>query len=171
MHISTRLLLRTLVPALLLAAALPLRFAIGQQREPKTQDLSRKAEVIAHGKVRETRAAWEGKRERIVTYVTLNVSEYLKGNAGGTLTFVTPGGEVGGEGEWYSHSSRFKNDDEVVLFVEKDKKGRFTISGGERGRFAVEHDKTTGAAFVHGSRRLEDFKRQIKTEAQSFKTN
>jgi hypothetical protein len=155
----------------MLAVTLHPDFAAAQEKELKTEDLSRRAEVVAHGTVRETKAAWEGKRDRIVTYVTLNVSEYLKGSGGGTLTVVTPGGEVDGEGEWYSHSSRFKNNEEVILFAEKDKKGRLTVSGGGRGKVAVEHDNTSGAAFVRGSRLLEDFKKQIKAEVQSSRTN
>jgi hypothetical protein len=138
-----------------------------QSRALGTDELTTKSEVVALGRVKEMKSQWEGNKERIVTYVTLDVDEYLKGSGTGrTLTIVNPGGEVDGVGELYTHMARFKQDEDVVVFVEKDKKGHYRMTGGNDGKFAVKKDVATGMPVVSGNKSLDDFKAQIKRSAQ-----
>jgi hypothetical protein len=137
--------------------------ALCQSKEMNTDELSRRAEVVAVGKVKATKSSWENNKSRIVTYVTVNVDEYLKGGDGNVITILTPGGEVDGIGELYTHTAKFEKDEDVVVFAEKDKQGRYTVSGGHDGKFRVTKDEATGTQFVANRKGLEDFKMEVKT--------
>ena len=136
-----------------------------QSKKNSEEALAKRAEIVAVGKVISKKAQWEDNRSHIVTYVTLSVSEYLKGGAGGVVTIATPGGEVDGVGELYSHSASFIPDEEVVVFAKKDKRGRFLVTGGPEGKLSVMRDKTTGKAMVSGKRSLDDFAADIRHAA------
>jgi hypothetical protein len=108
------------------------------------------------------KSQWEGNKERIVTRVTMAVGEYLKGGAGSVMTITSPGGEVDGVGEWYSHTARFAKDEEVVVFAEKDKKGNLRVTGGNEGKISIKKDASSGLPRVSEGVSLDDFKARIK---------
>lgn len=135
---------------------------LSQAKPASLEDLTRSSEVIAVGKVTGMRGEWDQNKTRIVTRVTVEVSEYLKGNAGTVMTITAPGGEVDGVGEWYSHTARFKKDDHVVVFAEKDKKGNFRVARGEQGKLVIMKDPQTSIERVSTQTTLDDFKAQVK---------
>jgi hypothetical protein len=137
-------------------------FLAGQTKHLTTDELSKQSEVVAVGKVSGLKSQWDKNKSRIVTQVTMTVGEYLKGNAGGEITITSPGGEVDGVGEWYSHSPRFKNSEDVVVFARRDKEGHYRVAGGHEGKFSVKKDAVTGKQVVDERGSLDDFKSQIK---------
>jgi len=133
------------------------------QAKPVTIDeLAQNSEVVAVGKVTGMRGEWDQNKTRIVTRVTVAVSEYLKGNAGAVMTITAPGGEVDGVGEWYSHAPRFKTEEQIVVFAEKDKKGSYRVAGGEQGKLDIKKDAKTSTERVSTQMTLDDFKTQVK---------
>ncbi len=150
--------------AVFVLAALPSAFA--QKNDRALENLARQADVIAVGKVTATKSGWDRAHNRIVTSVTVNVGEYLKGNEGNVLTIATMGGEVDGIGEWYSHSARFKTEEEVVVFASRDRQGKLRVTSGDEGKVKIERDSRTGAAIVQGNRDLADFKKQVSESLQ-----
>ncbi len=153
-----------LIATLVLAAIVP---AFAQKNGRTVEDLARQADVIAVGKVTATKSGWDGSHKRIVTSVTVNVGEYLKGNEGNVLTVTTMGGEVNGVGEWYSHTARFKAEEEVVVFANRDREGKLRVAGGEEGKMKIERDSKTGAALVQGNRTLADLKKHVSESLQN----
>ncbi len=151
--------------ATLMLSAVPPAFA--QKNVRTVEDLARQADVIAIGKVTATRSGWDQSHNRIITSVTVNVGEYLKGKEGNDLTITTLGGEVNGVGEWYSHMARFKAEEEVVVFANRDREGKLRISGGEEGKMKIERDSKTGAALVQGNRTLADLKKHVSESLQN----
>ncbi len=137
--------------------------AYAQAGDVATKELCQRAEIIAVGKVASLESHWEANKSAIVTYVTLNVGEYLKGNAGQSLVLAAPGGEVDGVGEYYSHAARFARNEDVVVFAERDARGRYRVAGGQRGKLTVTKDADTGVNIVAERQRLEDFKSMIST--------
>jgi hypothetical protein len=133
-----------------------------QSKAVPLEELTRDADVVAVGKVTGMKGEWDQNKTRIVTRVTVAVNEYLKGNAGTVLTITSPGGEVDGVGEWYSHTARFKKDEDVVVFAEKDKKGNFRVAGGEQGKLVVKKDAQTSIERVSPQMTLDDFKTRVK---------
>jgi hypothetical protein len=144
-----------LVPGLLL----------GQERDVPADALAKKAEVVAVGKVTGLKAEWD--QNRIVTRVTMTVGEYLKGGAGSVMTITSPGGEVDGVGEWYSHTARFAKDEEVVVFAEKDRKGNLRVTGGNEGKISIKKDASSGMSRVSDRVSLDDFKARIKESVRA----
>jgi hypothetical protein len=146
-------------------------FLVCQSKHLSTDELSKQAEVVAVGKVSDVKSQWDKNKSRIVTQVTMAVGEYLKGNAGGLMTITTLGGEVDGVGEWYSHSPRFKNAEDVVVFAKRDKQGRYRIAGGHEGKFSVKKDAVSGKQVVGEYGSLDDFKSQIRKSVQAIQGN
>jgi hypothetical protein len=65
-------------------------------------------------------------------------------------------------GELYTGTARFEKDEEVVLFLSKDLKGNFRVTGSNQGKFRVVKDERTGRKVIGKSRFLDDFKLRIK---------
>jgi hypothetical protein len=72
---------------------------------------------VVHGRVVDVRSDTASDRRGIVTYVTIDVAEPLKGAPGETLTFLVPGGQVGRYERVVVGAPRFDRGDEVVLFL------------------------------------------------------
>lgn len=160
-----RILSRTTAKAILVAGLSMFLFVpkvLGQVKPVNLEELTRNSEVIAVGKVTGIKGEWDQNKTRIVTRVTVGVSEYLKGNAGAVMTITSPGGEVDGVGEWYSHTARFQKDEDVVVFAEKDKKGNLRIARGEQGKLNIKKDAQTSIERVSTQTTLDDFKTQVK---------
>ena len=167
-HISRLALESLLVAGLCMIFGIP---SVHSQSKPVTiEELAKESEVVAVGKVTGMRGEWDQNKTRIVTRVTVAVSEYLKGNVGAVMTITSPGGEVDGVGEWYSHTARFKKDEDVVVFAEKDKKGSYRVAGGEQGKLDIKKDAKTSTERVSTQMTLDDFKTQVK-RAVSVRTD
>jgi hypothetical protein len=145
-----------------------------QPKTIQTEQLIRESDVIVVGSVGALKSEWNADRSRIQTLVTLNVSETVKGSAqGGSLTVVIPGGEIDGVGEWYSHSVRFQDTEEVVVFAKKDAAGVMRVTGGEHGKFLVKEGNKGGSKVIPNVGSLADFTAQVKktVKAQQSSTN
>jgi hypothetical protein len=155
---------RSLYLAALVALALVTHVSLfSQTRKVTTTELAQQSEVVARGSVRQLKSAWEGKKERIVTYVTIQVDEFIKGGgAEKTLTLVNPGGEVDGVGEMYTHMATFREGEDVIVFAQKDREGRLRVAGGQQGKFRLEKDKVTGKTIVGGATTVEDFSTAVR---------
>ena len=64
----------------------------------------------------------------IRTRVTLSVDQFVKGGSPqNSLTIYIPGGEIDGVGEVYSHMPTFRQNEDVVVFAEKDRDDRYRV--------------------------------------------
>ena len=156
-----RLTARMFCAAAFVFAALDPGQTPAQSREPAPEELAARADVVALGKVSLLSAHWNADHSRIFTTVTLSVDSYLKGNQSGPLIILVPGGELDGVGEIYSHTATFRREEDVLVFVQKDARGNYIVSGGRGGKFAVTKDERTGKSFV-GSRPVEDVASAVK---------
>jgi hypothetical protein len=150
-----------------LAFLLPL-LLWSQPKTIQTEQLILESDVIVVGSVGALKSEWNADRSRIQTVVTINVGETIKGSVDrGALTVVIQGGEVDGVGEWYSHSVRFKDSEDVVVFAKKDKQGIMRVTGGEHGKFLVKEGKQAGSKIIPNVGGLEDFTAQVKKTAKA----
>lgn len=76
-------------------------------------------------------------RKEIVTYVTIAPTDVLNGSSGKSLVLTIPGGIVGDIGLWVEDAPHFLEDEEVILFVNDDYKGRKTVSEWRQGKFSI----------------------------------
>lgn len=137
--------------------------ARAQERELKTSALTSQADLVVLGRVADVRSSWNRERTRIQTAVTVSIDQSLKGTpGGGSVTILTPGGEVDGVGEYYSHTARFTKNEDVVVFARKAASGELRVTGGEQGKVAVRRDEATGARMVAGDMTLDAFIARVK---------
>jgi len=144
--------------------ALTVASASAQLKKLTTEELTEGAEVVAVGKVSAMRSEWNKDRTRIYTKVTISVDQYVKGErVEKTLTITHLGGEVGDVGELYSGTPKFRKDEEVLVFVKKDKLGNLRVTGGARGKYTITKSELTGLKVLGENKILDDFTAQIKS--------
>jgi hypothetical protein len=73
--------------------------------------------AIVHGRVIDVRSEPTRDRLMVVTYVTLEAHNHLKGNFGNSITFTVPGGQVGRYRRIIVGAPQFERGDEVVVFL------------------------------------------------------
>lgn len=172
---------------LLLWAAMVLGVASAAQATTavalNNQALTSTADVIAIGRVVDSRSVWEGRI--LVTQVTVRIEETLKGGAGETIVVTLPGGIDANRripvAMTYAGAPTLQPGERTFLFLDRDDENadRLTVVGFSQGKFSiavepsgteiVERDLTqvrlaSGAGVVRGSRNrtsLSDFKREI----------
>ncbi len=139
-----------------------------QTISPSTQQLTLQSDVVAVGTVSATQCEWNADKTRIATRVTIAVSEFLKGGAGGQqITLLTPGGEIGDVGELYCGAARFKKDEEVVVFARKHQGTAMQVAGGAMGKFTIERDKTTHVPMTASGITLDNIRSQVRSALQA----
>jgi len=135
-----------------------------QQEAISLKELIANSDAIITGKVTQQTSSWNEDKTRIYTLATLQVDEYIKGNNGeNTVTIKYLGGEVGDVGELYSHMPRFEDNEEVLVFLNKDgNKSDYKVSNGENGKISLITDSRTGELITNSNVRVSSLKKQIK---------
>ena len=110
---------------------------------PTFDELVIEAELIFQGAVTDVRSEWigEGAERRIVSYVTFQVEEALKGAPGESYTIRMLGGTVDGQTLQVSDAPTFKVGDRDILFVEHNGTQFIPLVGIMHGRFHVQQDQ------------------------------
>lgn len=129
-----------------------------------TADLAKEAQVIARGKVRAMKSEWNDEKTYIWTFVTLAVSDTVKGAdmRGKEIQIKIPGGVVGDIGQRQSNQVTFQEGEDVVVFLGRETyraKEYFTVVHQVHGKFTVEAGKIRGKP-------VETFVQEIKRAVQ-----
>jgi hypothetical protein len=140
-------------------------YTLPQTNQSEIKQLSELSDVIITGKVTGQNASWNENKTRIYTQATIQVEEYLKGSNGGSTIVVSyPGGEVDDVGELYSHMPKFENNEEVLVFLKKDKTGSsYKVVSGEDGKISLINDPATGQKVTTSNIKVNTLKTQIKS--------
>jgi hypothetical protein len=138
--------------------------ALAQSDSAVIKKLSNKADVILTGKVTQKESNWNESKTRIYTKATVEVDEVLKGNNNQNyVEIMYPGGEVGDVGELYTHMPKFDKDEEVLVFLKKDKRNdTYKVLNGESGKMTVMEDAKTREKITSSHIRIKDLKTKIK---------
>jgi hypothetical protein len=117
---------------------------------PTFEQLVQQAELIFQGTVTDVRSIWEGEgaQRHIDTYITFQIGENVKGNAGSSYTIRILGGTVGDETMEVTDAPKFKVGDSDILFVEHNNDQFVPLVGINNGRFHVQRDEQTGRDIV-----------------------
>ncbi len=110
--------------------------------------LTTTAEAIVHGRVVEVRSQWAPTGRRVETIVTLQVTNYLKGNLGAQLVFRVAGGQIGPYRSVRVGAPVFRPGDEVVIFLAANGPAIPHIVGFNQGVFRVVLDQLSGRRLV-----------------------
>lgn len=101
---------------------------------------------IVHGSVIDVRSEPLSDRRTIVTYVTVDVMQPLKGSPRESVTFLVPGGQVGRYERIVVGAPQFARGDEVVLFLTARGPSIPYVFGLSQGVYRVS--RATGRALV-----------------------
>src|SRR6185503_18163942 len=110
-----------------------------------TRALVTRSHDIVIGEVTSVRSRWNETHTRIVTDVTVRVSETLKGGAANELVLTQMGGEIDGMRYTVEGGPRFTPGEETLLFAWRDAAGRPQVSGLSQGKFEIRRDAASGA--------------------------
>jgi hypothetical protein len=122
-------------------------------------EMSRRAEVIALGRVDRIDSSWSEDGRIILTRATVVVERALKGGPRKRVTVEVPGGKVGEQIMIASGAPTFSEGERVVLFLSRpgngtgrrgpDAAASFAVVGWNLGKLRVRHDGRTGRDLVH----------------------
>lgn len=142
---------------LILFAAAPVVSAL--MEKISVEDLTKEADVIVIGDIKEVESRWNLWRTMIYTYSTLSVEKYVKsGEEQKTLTIITEGGTVGDASVWVEDVPIFTKNETVLVFLKKA--GReFNVVGWVQGKYIVENEEVRDISGEKTS--LKDFLRRV----------
>jgi hypothetical protein len=101
---------------------------------------------IVHGSVVDVRSEAIADRRTIVTYVTVDVAQRLKGSPGEAVTFLVPGGQIGRYERVVVGAPQFERGDEVVVFLSARGPSIPYVFGLSQGVYRIS--RVTGQALV-----------------------
>jgi hypothetical protein len=101
---------------------------------------------VIHGTVVDSRSEPTADRTAIVTFVTVDVAQSLKGTPGESITFRVPGGQIGRYRRVIVGAPQFERGDEVVLFLTSRGPSFPYVFGLSQGVYRVS--RSTGRAIV-----------------------
>jgi hypothetical protein len=111
-------------------------------------ELARGSQAIIHGRVTSVRAEWVAGHRRIDSFVTVEATEYFKGDFGRAVTFRVPGGQIGRYRSVTVGAPVFREGDEVVLFLGARGPSVPYVLGLSQGVFRVVTDVSSGRRLV-----------------------
>jgi hypothetical protein len=140
---------KNLLPLVLIAAALASANATTVVA-PTFEQLVGQAELVFQGTVTDVKSVWEGQgaQSHIETYVTFQVGENVKGDAGSSYTIRMLGGKVGEDALVVDGAPKFEVGDREILFVEHNYDQFVPLVGISHGRFHVQQDQASGRDIV-----------------------
>ncbi|MHC4528256.1 MAG: hypothetical protein ACYS29_10295 [Planctomycetota bacterium] len=122
-------------------------------------DLVKYATLICEGRVTDIRCEWNAEHNQIHTIVTLSVKTLLKGRLTSkekqTITLGLLGGRVGDVAMVVVDGPVFNKDEEVVLFLDRDRCPLLPIVGLNQGKLSIETDEKTKEEVVRGRKTAE----------------
>jgi hypothetical protein len=140
---------RLRLAALLLAcASLAPHAHATQVRHLDTRALAIESSDIVVGRIAATRSYWNDTHTKILTDVSVEIAESVKGAGPGTLVLTQLGGEVDGVRYTIPGCPAFRAGEEALLFVWRDPRGRAQVNGLAQGKFEITRDPATGARSV-----------------------
>jgi hypothetical protein len=110
--------------------------------------LTRDADAIVVGRVAKSESRWTADHRRIVTEVTVEVSESLKGAPGSTVLVRQPGGQIGDIGQRVDGMASFAKGEEVLVFLQRRPDNSFFLAGMAQGKYRVERE-ADGKVLAH----------------------
>ena len=122
------------------------QLVLAQLVEVSSAQLTEEAQAIHKGKVKAMKSEWNDEKNFIWTFVTLSVSETIKGDdmKGKDVEIKVPGGVVGEIGQKSSDQVTFAEGEEAVVFLGKEKykdKEYFNVCRLVQGKFTVKDGK------------------------------
>jgi len=112
------------------------------------RQMGERAQLVVAGKVSGEQSFWNEKRTKIFTRIDVAVDASYKGGTPVSVSLLQLGGTVDGVRTTVDGAVQWRVGEEVLLFLEPYTKGTYQVTGLSQGKFRIERDAVTGAAFV-----------------------
>jgi hypothetical protein len=119
-----------------------------QVRYKSVEQLGSESSDVVRGQVSSIRSYWNADRSKIFTETIITVDESYKGSESGVVRLVQLGGEVDGVRVTVHGALKWREGEEVIVFLEPYRDDAFHVSGFCQGKFGIERDTNTGEVFV-----------------------
>ena len=117
--------------------------------EVSEEQLTHKAEMIVIGKVLSAYSEREERSGDIVTFITVRVTDQIKGkHRSEEITVKTFGGRTGDEIMFFPGAADFFRNEEVLLFLERGSDQNLIPIGLMLGKYSIYRDSQTGKKIV-----------------------
>ena len=147
-----RLRLRRLTAALFVVVALGLAVMPAQAllKYMSTGEMVKASQDIITGRVTSVESHFMDDSNRIVTDVAIEIDQIAKGtlNKKSTLHLTVPGGRVGSIVSVAPELPTFKQEEEVLLFLDYTTTFGHVVTSGKRGKYIIETNEKTGKKYV-----------------------
>ena len=131
------------------------------------EQLVRGSQRIILGRCVSQETYWNKTRTRILTATRFAVTEDLKGDSRGVATVVTVGGTRDGLTQVVSGTPKFRENEEVLLFLEAGKGSYWILMGLSQGMFRIATDRRGMKVAYHASSGLHLVSASAETSAQT----
>ena len=138
-----------LLAFVLMLVAVPASHA--QQQRTTIESLTAVSNAVVVAKAVKSESFWNDDQTAILTRVTLEVSDYLRGESPSQTEIIIPGGRIGNTIHEVSDMPSFQADEEAIVFVERHRSGVNVVAGGLMGKLPISEDRRTGIKSVSGS--------------------
>ncbi len=125
--------------------------AHAQQQRTTIESLTAVSNAVVVAKTVKTESFWNDDQTAILTRVTLEVNDYLRGQSPRQTEIIVPGGQIGNYIHEVSDMPTFQADEEAIVFVELHSSGINVVAGGIMGKLPITRDQRTGIKSVSGS--------------------
>jgi hypothetical protein len=112
------------------------------------RQMGEKAQLVVAGRVSGTESYWNEKRTKIFTRIDFAVDTSYKGAAPAAVSLLQLGGTVDGVRTTVDGAIQWRVGEEALLFIEPYTQGTYQVTGLSQGKFRIERDPATGAAFI-----------------------
>ena len=131
------------------------------------EQMVRGSQRIILGRCVSQETYWNKTRTRILTATRFAVTDNLKGESRGVATVMTVGGTLDGLTQVVSGTPKFRENEEVLLFLEAGKGGYWILMGLSQGMFRIATDRRGMKVAYHASSGLHLVSASAETSAQT----
>jgi hypothetical protein len=104
------------------------------------QELIDQSELIVHGRVTRSWAAWDSGRKYIWTHYQIEVIDPIRGNPGASVVASEPGGSVDGFNMTAAGAVEYTPGEQAIVFLYRTSVGYFRATGLGQGKYTVASD-------------------------------
>ena len=104
------------------------------------QEMIGQSELIVHGRVIRSWAAWDSGHKYIWTHYRIEVIDPIRGNPGASVVASEPGGRVDGINMSASGAVEYRQGEETIVFLYRTPIGYFRATGLGQGKYTVASD-------------------------------
>lgn len=112
------------------------------------QQLGQQSTLVVRGRVAAVESYWNANRTKIFTRTLIAVDETYKGSTTGTVEVTQLGGVVDGVRVTVHGAVAWRQDEEVVVFLEPYQADGYHVAGFSQGKFNVERDPDSNRPFI-----------------------